>query len=175
VNERAPYLASEDSALLRRALRAYVGGASLEMGAGNGGNLVELSKRFKLVVGTDLGRPSMLDWRESGADFILADAATCLRPSSFDLVTFNPPYLMEEVMDETTQGGVQLEVPKAFLREALRVVKPDGKVVFLLNDEADASEFADICSTAGFRLRRTISKKLFFEELSVYEAGALSA
>jgi methylase of polypeptide subunit release factors len=169
------YLAAEDSALLREALRGYAGGASLEIGAGNGGNLVALTRCFQLVVGTDLDRPSMKDWKVEGADFVLADLATCLRSSTFDLVAFNPPYLREEVTDRATQGGEGLEVPKSFLREALRVVKKEGKVVFLLNQEAAVPEFDDICASAGFGLRRVASMKMFFEELAVYEASALSS
>jgi len=168
------YLSAEDSALLRRALVRYAGGACLEIGAGNGGNLAGLSKRFELVVGTDLDRPSMLDWKEGDASYVLADGATCFRPSAFDVVAFNPPYLAEDVKDRTTQGGEKLEVPKSFLREALRVVRKGGKVVFLLNQEADIREFEEICSRAGYGLAPVMSKKLFYEELSVYEASPLS-
>ena len=165
------YLASEDSALLRTALGAYAGEASLEIGAGNGGNLAELSKRFGLVVGTDLVRPSMQDWREHGADYVLADAGSCFRPGTFDLVAFNPPYLPEGVTDRATQGGEQLEVPRSFLRDALGVVRRGGKVLFLLNQGADIPEFREICSAAGYRMKRVMSKKLFYEELVVYEAS----
>jgi methylase of polypeptide subunit release factors len=170
-----PYLASEDSALLRGALTGYAGGASLEIGAGNGGNLAALSSRFGLVVGTDLKLPSTTDWKEKGANYILADTATCMKSSCFDLVAFNPPYLPEETADRTTQGGERLEVPKSFLREALRVVKREGKVVFLLSQLADMSEFGEICASAGFGFRRIASMKMFFEELTVYEASALRA
>jgi release factor glutamine methyltransferase len=168
------YLSAEDSALLRKALGGYAGGACLEIGAGNGGNLAELSKRFELVVGTDLDRPSMNDWKDHGGNYILADAATCFRPSAFDVVAFNPPYLAEEVRDRRTQGGERLEVPKSFLREALRVVRKGGKVVFLLNQEANLHEFEKICAGAGYGMARILSKKLFYEELAVYEATALS-
>jgi release factor glutamine methyltransferase len=167
------YLASEDSALLRRALRGYSGGSFLEIGAGNGGSLVELSTRFGLVIGTDLARPSMSDWKGAGASYVLAEGATCLRPALFDLVAFNPPYLATEMSDDpAVEGGRGLEVPKAFLREALRVVKRSGRVVFLLNDEAKVEEFEQECADAGFGLERIASERRFFEELVVYSAGS---
>ena len=166
------YLASEDSALLRMALRPYSGRSCLEIGAGNGGNLVELSKRFGTAVGTDLVRPEMPDWKGAGANYILADGASCLRPTSFDLVAFNPPYLAEEVeADRAVEGGKHLEVPKKFLWEALRTVKEEGVVVFLLSDEADPGEFESLCSGYGFRLKRVASERVFFEDLSVFEAA----
>ena len=167
-----PYLASEDSALLRRALKGRSGERCLEIGAGNGGNVVALSGKFRLVVGTDLVRPSMGDWREAGANLILADGASCIRSRVFDLVAFNPPYLRGEVEDRAVDGGSQLDVPKRFLREALRVAKKDGEVVFILSDGADWREFREICEEAGFALRPLASERVFFEELTVFSAKA---
>jgi methylase of polypeptide subunit release factors len=169
----SPYIASEDSALLRRVLSEYSGGSCLEIGAGNAGALVELAARFETVVGTDLVRPAMMDWSEAGAEFILTHGASCLRSSTFDLVAFNPPYITAAVgSDPTVEGGQGLEVPIMFLKEALRVVKSKGKVVMLLNDGADLAKFRDICADLGFRIEHAISLRLFFEELTVYVASA---
>ena len=165
------YLASEDSALLRRALEGRTGERFLEIGAGNGGNLVQLSGRFRLVVGTDLVRPAMADWKGSGADFVLADGAACLRGGAFDVVAFNPPYLPVPVEDRAVDGGASLEVPKQFLREALRVAKKDGDVVFVLNDEANLEDFGRLAREEGFTLRPLFSKRVFFEELTAYSAS----
>jgi ubiquinone/menaquinone biosynthesis C-methylase UbiE len=73
------------------------------------------------------------------------------------------------------EGGDGLEVPKKFLSEALRVVKPTGRIVMLLNDEAEVEVFRRACAGKGFGLRRVGSKRMFFEELSVYEASAVPA
>ena len=102
--------------------------------------------------------------------FVLADRATCLRDSAFDLVAFNPPYLREEIVDSAVDGGVDLEVPHRFLDEALRVVKPSGKVVFLLSDEAELGELEMVCAAKRFRAHKVASERGFFEELSVYIA-----
>jgi release factor glutamine methyltransferase len=167
------YTSSEDSALLRSVLQGMSGESCLEIGAGNCGNLLELRRGFELVVGTDLLKPATSDWRGKGIEFVLTDAASCLRPDAFDLVAFNPPYLAEEVSDDrAVEGGRGLEVPKAFLREALRTVKRTGKIVFLLNDEADLGEFEEMCSEKSFALKRLRARRVFFEELSVYSAAA---
>ena len=169
-----PYTASEDSALLREVLMAYSGGSALEIGAGNGGNLVVLAKGFETAVGTDIVMPWMTDWRTWGADFLMTDGASCLRAGSFDLVAFNPPYLPAEVAnDPSTEGGAGLEVPLRFLREAFRTVKRTGRIVMLLNDQAPIGEFEAECSRQGFRLTRVAKRHIFFEELSVYEASPL--
>jgi len=167
------YLSSEDSALLRSALQGMSGGSCLEIGAGNCGNLLELRRGFDLVVGTDLVKPTTSDWRGKGIEFVLTDAASCLRPDTFDLVAFNPPYLAVEVSgDRTVEGGEGLEVPKAFLREALRTVKRTGKIVFLLDDDADVNEFEEVCAEGSFALTRLAARRVFFEELAVYSAAA---
>ncbi len=169
----SPYLAGEDSALLRVALGSYSGDVCLELGAGNGGNLVDLARRFKVVVGTDLAHPTITDWKNCGADFLLADTASSFRERTFDLVAFNPPYL-PSLGDDMIDGGLDLETPKMFLAEALRVVKRNGTVVFLLNQDADLTAFEDICSSSGFKMRRVLSKHLFYETLSVFDAVATS-
>ena len=169
-----PYLASEDSALLRGVLKTCSGGSALEIGAGNCGNLVVLAKSFETAVGTDVVMPGMTDWKASGADFLMADRASCLRSGSFDLVTFNPPYLPAEVADDpSTEGGAALEVSMKFLQDALRAVKLTGRIVMLLNDQAPIGEFEAECSRHGFRLAKVATKHLFFEDLSVYEASVL--
>ena len=165
-----PYIASEDSALLREALRGQSGGSCLEIGAGNTGNLLELSGRFGMAVGTDLARPSMTDWKGGRADLVIADLASCFVEGTFDLVAFNPPYLPGESGDGAVDGGPFLAVPLRFLAEALRVVKGTGTVVFLLNDEADLGDIEEACARRGFELKLLLSKRMFFEELSVYAA-----
>ncbi|MDG7008256.1 MAG: methyltransferase domain-containing protein [Nitrososphaerota archaeon] len=168
---RDQYLASEDSALLRNALEGRSGERCLEIGAGNGGNLVPLAGRFQVVVGTDLVRPSMTDWKGAGADFVLADGASCLREEAFDLVAFNPPYVRAPIEDKAVDGGASLEVPKKFLLEALRAVKKGGKIVFVLNDEAEPEDFRRVARAKGFALRPLATKRLFFEELTAYLAS----
>jgi methylase of polypeptide subunit release factors len=170
-----PYLASEDSALLRRVLSEYSGGSCLEIGAGNAGALVEVATRFDIIVGTDLVRPAMMDWKEAGVDFILAHGASCIRSSTFDLVAFNPPYIAAAVGDDpAVEGGERLEVPLMFLTEALRVVKSKGKVVMLLNDETDLADLREVCTSSGFSIERVLSQRVFFEELAIYVASSMN-
>ena len=170
-----PYISSEDSTLLRDVLSRYSGGVCLEIGAGNGGGLILLAKKFRTVVGTDIVWPRMQDWRGKG-EFVIADAASPFVDSTFDLVAFNPPYLREEVRDRTVDGGRDLEVPARFLREALRVVKKDGRVLMLLNQDADLQRFEEICAGNGFTVRRVAERRIFFEQLVVYEAsGSLTS
>ncbi|HME18710.1 MAG TPA: hypothetical protein VKF15_03125 [Nitrososphaerales archaeon] len=167
-----PYVASEDSSLLRRAMSSHSGRTCLEIGAGNGGNLVAVSNGFELVVGSDLVRPEMGDWTDANANYVLADLAACFRDKTFDVVAFNPPYLPSDgIGDNATDAGRDGEVPLAFLREALRVVKDTGTIVMLLSAESPVERIGAECGRRNFRLTRMESRHLFYEELAVYEAN----
>ncbi len=158
------YLASDDSNLIKRVLRRYSGEYCLEVGAGNGGNLLELEKTFKLVVGTDLVRP------ERASNLVLADRATCFRDSVFDLVAFNPPYLPSEAVEDIAVDGGRdgVEVPLSFLEEAIRVVKPTGKIVILISNYNPLEKFKEFCAENGLKMSLLDSEDLFYERLSVY-------
>lgn len=164
------YISSDDSRFLREALKDYSGEKCLEIGAGNGGSLLELRKNFDMIVGTDICRPGMDDWKSNGLNFILADRASCIRPSTFDLVAFNPPYLTGKVTDNAVDGGENLEVPRGFLEDAIMAVKITGKILFLLNDEADIEVFGALCQKSGFVLHKLATRRVFYEELCLYVA-----
>lgn len=168
------YLAAEDSALLRDALRAYSGESCLEIGAGNGGNIVELARGFRLVAATDLVRSESVDWRSAGASYLLSDSAVCFRDESFDLVAFNPPYVPSEGrVDLTVDGGRDgVEVALRFLKEALRVVKDDGRVVMVSSSDNPVDELERECGRRGFEMKKVSERRLFYETLYVYEASA---
>jgi len=168
-----PYAAAEDSAFLTEVLSSYSGSTCLEIGTGNGGALPRLAERFSLVVGTDIIRPGPSGWSRAGANLLLTDLASPFRPGTFDLVAFNPPYLATEAVEDTaTDGGRVMEVPLAFLREALRVVRREGVVLMLLNQDAPIDLFETRCLDSGFALRQVATKHLFYEELAIYEARA---
>jgi release factor glutamine methyltransferase len=165
------YLSSDDSAALRGVLRRYSGESCLEIGAGNGGGLEVLSGGFARTVGTDLLRPSALALTGGSVDFCLADAASCFRGESFDLVAFNPPYLpSDEIRDVTVDGGKDGEaVTIRFLEDAIRVLKPKGRIVFLLSGDNPLAPIDATCRAKGFSMKLLETRRLFYEALSVYE------
>jgi release factor glutamine methyltransferase len=167
----AVYAPAEDTAALSRVLRSYHGGKCLEIGFGSGAVLQTLVPNFDLVVGTDLTSVSEASVARGEAEVVLADRATCFMDATFDLVASNPPYLPSDgIGDRTVDGGKGgLEVPMRFLEEALRVIKPDGRIVMLLSDEADLEAFKRTCSERGLTVEEKQKTGVFFEELVVYE------
>ncbi|HXW37814.1 MAG TPA: hypothetical protein VEJ36_07940 [Nitrososphaerales archaeon] len=166
MNDRYPV--SQDSVLLASTLGAYTGDSCLEIGVGGGSIIGELSRRFGLAVGTDTSPPG----GSGRVNLLRADRATCFRDECFDLVAFNPPYLPSAgVSDTAVDGGADgVDVPLDFLREALRVVRRDGRVVFLLSSYNPIDKVEEECARAGFVVEKVTEKSLFYETLSVYEA-----
>ncbi|QQG49484.1 MAG: hypothetical protein HY247_04075 [archaeon] len=142
------------------------------MGAGNCGTLIDMSSRYSTVVGTDIVRPDLDDWRVAGTSLLLADRATCLRDGVFDLVALNPPYLSGPVEDLATDAGVDFEAVFRLLEDALRVVKDDGRVLVLLSGDVPLERAKVICKAKGFGLRKVKERRLFYEELLVVEASS---
>lgn len=164
------YSSSEDSALLREAVRGYRGGSCLEVGFGSGANLPQLCEQFERVAATDILQSERVKG-SSCVELVFADRATCFRDSSFDFVVFNPPYLPSESIDDPAVDGGKggIEIPMSFLDEAVRVVRKSGRIVFLLSSECDLEEFEEHCRRLGVRTRLIRKKRMFYETLSVYE------
>ena len=141
------------------------------IGFGSGAVLDALTGGFVTVVGTDVVTVAQAVVSKDGAEAILADRATCFRDGTFDLVAFNPPYLPSvEIEDVTVDGGRGgLEVPFAFLQEALRVSKADAPIVLLLSSESDLDEFRRRSGEKGLRVEEKVRRELFFETLYVFE------
>jgi len=167
---QGPYEFREDSELLAACL-GLLGPAEsfLEIGVGNAVNLRRFSGRFLLSVGTDIEQRNEMKELKKSKDYeiVIADKASCFRSSVFDVVAFNPPYLPSEGIDDiTVDGGAGgIEVPFAFLEDAIRVGRAPHKVVIVLSTDSNVTSFKERCKTIGMRCEVIAQKKLFFETL----------
>ena len=88
----------------------------------------------------------------------------------FDLIIFNPPYLPEDKFDkekDTTGGKTGDETILKFLKNIKNYLAPEGKAILLLSSLTPMKRI-----NQEFKNYRTIllaRKKIFFEELFVYE------
>jgi release factor glutamine methyltransferase len=147
------------------------GDSCLEIGAGIGSNLAGLAGRFQILAGTDLFLPDDLkDTLRLNCNILNADRACPFRDSVFDLVIFNPPYLPSDgFRDVAIDGGAGgIEVPLLFLSEALRVMKPSGRILLVLSSESDLTRFSAVMPK-GVQLSQVDSESLFYEKLFLFE------
>lgn len=130
-----------------------------------------MSAGFASVVGTDLHLPSDRSWRRDTVDYIVADAASCFRAGTFDLIAFNPPYLpSEDIVDDAVDGGPGGgAVAMRFVLEAIRVMRSGGRVVMLLSSDSPVESVRELCERNGLAMKQVDSRHLFYETLRVYE------
>tara|TARA_B100000315_G_C14346858_1_gene482176 strand:- start:41 stop:628 length:588 start_codon:yes stop_codon:yes gene_type:complete len=179
------YSPEEDTFLLLRVIRKYATNKVLEIGTGSGLLALELEKKNRLVVGIDLDFNALNELRVSATkkqtgsqiNIICCDSASPFRDEVFDLVVFNPPYLpSEEVNDNTIDGGPSgVEISKVWFKDASRILRKDGKIVFLSSSVSDVKGLFSYSRELGFEVNVLESKQLFFEELLVVEAKPIQS
>lgn len=160
------YLPSDDSIFLANIVSRYHGILALEIGTSSGTILRELSKNFRVVVGTDIDFYSlkhmlMMSRNES---VICCDAASALHNVKFDLIVSNPPYLPSNKnhVDKSVDGGpTGIEVSIHFLTSALDKLTGDGKILFLFSNLSDTCKLDRFIAKNNLVMKKIV-KKIYF-------------
>ncbi len=165
-------------------VRKYKGSNALEIGCGSGIVLNALTENFNLVVGTDLdkdvfrfvkGNTFINDFNNyyQREQFLLCcDSVSPIINLKFDLIVSNPPYLPddEKIKDITVYGGKNgFETPLNFINQSTRLLNVDGKILIVISSLISVKEFESELSKVKMKFKITKTKKLFFEELFLYE------
>jgi len=174
------YSPEEDTFLLSRIIQKYAVNNALEIGTGSGLLALELEVNNRFVVGVDIDFNVLNELRISIAkkkigsriNLICCDSASPFRGGVFDLVVFNPPYLpSKKVNDTLIDGGPSgVEISKVWFKDASRILRKDGRIVFLSSSISDVNGLFDYSRKLGFNINVLKSKRLFFEELLAIEA-----
>lgn len=145
----------------------------LDMGTGSG-ILAEEAKEagVKRIICADKNIDAVKFTAEKGFVSVETDLFDNIG-ESFDLITFNAPYLPEDeegLEDEesklaTTGGKTGEEVPVIFIEEALHHLNKGGKIFLLVSS---LTPLEGIKAQGGKEVAR---KKLFMEELIIFEFG----
>ncbi|MFN3621755.1 MAG: HemK2/MTQ2 family protein methyltransferase [Nitrososphaerales archaeon] len=172
------YRPREDSLLLRDVVEPISANLALEIGCGVGFVLESLAQRCAFVVGVDVDKSSLsqakLRLKAKGLtnfELLCASSAEPFISEVFDLIVFNPPYLPSlTIEDRAVDGGYRgVEVSLQWLKECKRVVKVDGKVLFISSSLASQDELIKGAEALRFKIKLVDSKHLFYEDLYAYE------
>lgn len=168
------YLPSDDSIFLANIVSRYHGILALEIGTSNGIILRELSKNFRVVVGTDINFNSLkhMLMMSRNERVICCDAASALHNVNFDLIVSNPPYLPSKInhVDKNVDGGrTGIEVTIHFLTSALDKLTGDGKILVLVSNLSDTCKLDRFITKNNLIMKKIAQKDLFYETLQIIE------
>lgn len=175
------YEPREDSFFLLDSVKEPITGRLLEIGVGRGFILLNLMKKNALDegFGTDIDINALIETQSSSngclLNLVLCDSASAFRASSFDVVVFNPPYLVGYWEEDRTVFGKRdgTWIPYIMLEDAIRLVKQSHDVFFILSSESEVKEVFDLAKRAG-EIEELYRKRFFFEELIVYRFTRLT-
>jgi len=180
---REVYTPAEDSLLMLDAIDLWgdlKGLRCLDVGTGTGIVAIFMAKRGCETVATDLTFESvkltLKNAKLNGIRLHVAqgDLMSHFRGSSFDIITFNPPYLPEHPSSEKISlswagGSMGRELIDRFLSDLPRVIRRGGKVAILHADYNEPHLTLEWGKKEGFDSRILGRRKLAFHELIVLE------
>ncbi|MFA5953575.1 MAG: HemK2/MTQ2 family protein methyltransferase [Candidatus Pacearchaeota archaeon] len=150
----------------------------LEMGCGSGVNLNTALKagiKKQNILGIDINEDSVKYCRKLGFKCFYSDLFKNVK-EKFDIIIFNPPYLPDdnpynpeykEKFDDlkiALVGGKNgSSVINKFLEQAKNHLNKNGKILILTSSLTKGIKWLD------YKKKKIASKKLFFEELYVWE------
>ena len=98
-----------------------------------------------------------------------------LKRKVFDLITFNPPYLPESEFDnesDTTGGKNGDEVIIEFIKKLPKHLTISGRAFLLTSSLTPEKNWKKIAKEKELKINKIATKKIFFEELYIWEIKA---
>ncbi len=180
---REVYMPAEDSLLMLDSVDLWGdlrGLKCLDVGTGTGIVAIFMARKGCETFATDLTSESVELTRRNaelnGVDLHITqgDLMNHFRSSSFDVITFNPPYLPERPSDVKLSiswagGSMGRELIDRFLSDLPRVIKEGGRAAILHADYNEPRLTLEWGRKRGFNSRILGRRKLAFHELIVIE------
>lgn len=172
------YQPAPDSYLLAEAAIARVADDErvLDVGTGSGyvGARIQ-ADTGATVFGSEINGEAVRTARASGLAVVRADLTSAFQARTFDLVTFNPPYLPaseagadDSWREQARSGGSSgREVIEQFLEDVNRLLSPAGRVLLLASSYTGIDAVAAAAREAGFVVRTAADQSFPSETLTV--------
>jgi release factor glutamine methyltransferase len=170
------YEPAEDSRMMVESVEVEPGDRVFEVGCGSGIVALHCAKAGADVTASDISPEAVLCARDNAsrnklkiraAEGDMMEAAS----GEYDVIIFNPPYLPEGGADDPrwTGGRSGIEAAIRFLEQCGRHLAVGGRVYTIASSLAGRREFEEAAERLGYDRRIVNEKRIFFEELAVYE------
>ncbi len=172
------YQPSDDSYLLAEQVSLLCKNKSfLDMGSGSGiQSKTALENNVKSVLAVDINDEVISHLSKLNIPNIKSDLFNNLQKNTkFDLIAFNPPYLPKDSREPsdsklaTTGGKKGDEIILRFLKQAVNYLNPEGKILLVISSLTPLNNIISSLNNFGLSHKVLSSKKLFMEELQVWE------
>lgn len=103
---------------------------------------------------------------------VCCDSVSPITNLKFDLIVSNPPYLPDDLdtKDTAIYGGKEgFETTLKFIRESTNLLNNHGKILMVVSSLIPVKEFELELERLRLMFKILDVKKLFFEELFIYE------
>jgi len=157
------YQPAEDSYLIKKHIKHYAKGLTLDIGTGSGILAKEASKYSK-VIATDISDEALnyCKSKYKNITFIKSDLFQNIK-QKFDLIIFNPPYLPYHPKDKNQELSSHFIIQN-FLNQAKNFLKPNGKILLLFSSLTDLN----ISKFPEYNFKLLEKQHYFFEDLYLY-------
>ncbi|MFH1588259.1 MAG: HemK2/MTQ2 family protein methyltransferase [Candidatus Diapherotrites archaeon] len=177
------YEPAEDSFLLAEAIEFKKSDVVLDLGCGTGiQGINALMNGAGFVVFSDVNPEALKNTKQNleliefpkkqNLELIESDLFSNLKNKKFDVIIFNPPYVVsDEIKYRELDGGIKgREILDKFLNSFTEHLNEKGRICFLQTDLNGLNESIKLLAEKGFNAKVIAKKKLFFEELIVLKA-----
>jgi len=192
------YKSREDSSLLAKYVKKYAKGACLDIGTGSGIQALEAAKKktVKKVIAVDI-QEKVIEYckkniKTKKIEFLVSDLFSIInkktkfdmseiakqaisehdqKPTVFDTIIFNPPYLPEgiKLKDLTLDGGKKgYEVLERFFSEANDFLKPNGTILIVFSSLTKKEKIDEFIEKNLLEKKELAKEHIFFETLYAY-------
>jgi release factor glutamine methyltransferase len=186
------YEVDEDSFLLSKVIKEFLENAGkikikklkvLDMGSGTGilaETAIKAGILRKNVLAVDIDKNSIKLLKQKKLNAIQSDLFLNIDKkntfeNTFDLIFFNAPYLPEDKNEPpdsrlaTTAGKKGYEIIIRFLKEASKYLNKNGKIFLLFSSLSKPRIILNYARKIGYNYEMLAEKKIFFENILVYE------
>lgn len=167
------YEPADDSYLLIKAIEVESAERALDMGCGCGIVALHLARQGCLVTAVDVNEHAVgntkINAEKNGLaiQVVTSDLFSEIE-GTFDVITFNPPYLPTENEDIAWDGGREgTAIMERFLREAHRHLTGHGRIYMVMSSRGNIPKLMKMFS-GMYRFTEVAQKSFFFERLYVY-------